>query len=306
MGNICFTAVPSDNIYYYKAKEDAMAVPAEGDYATFMVNRATIGTDIPCEVGDVLYICSKTENNTVENFTEITVTESDIKSWPEDTKTKLPVADAWSRSNNPDQNTGTWVNIDVSTTLWGYFKFDISDVESSSISKFRIWLEEVNYKGNGRLYLFGCYDNSWQETGITHNNKPGISTDYLDTVVARETGRYYEFDVSSYIMDQKALGKNEITLVLMAADSTEYFKFSSKEMYVSSQRPQLLIAPAIDEPIIAPNLAGIIWDKGSAISTTKAAYMPQGLGELRYYIGEKDEISRPVTGSSAEIYSRTL
>jgi len=86
---------------------------------------------------------------------------------------------------------------------------------------------------------------TWTETGITWNNKPASGTTALATVTMvnnSTTSRWYEWDVTAYLQQEKAAGRNTVTLALKnLANSSPFDSFRSKE--ATSNRPELFMVP---------------------------------------------------------------
>ena len=81
---------------------------------------------------------------------------------------------------------------------------------------------------------------NWTETGITWSNRPALGTVIGTTNIFGQSSTRYVLDVSSYVLAQKALGNNFISLALHATNATSAnVSISSKE--AASNRPYLQI-----------------------------------------------------------------
>jgi hypothetical protein len=85
---------------------------------------------------------------------------------------------------------------------------------------------------------------SWIESGsssINWNNKPVSGANTLSTTtVTDNVGRWYEFDVTSYIQSEKSAGRSVVSFALKSlAASSPYVIFSSRE--ATNQKPQLVL-----------------------------------------------------------------
>jgi hypothetical protein len=89
--------------------------------------------------------------------------------------------------------------------------------------------------------VFGASEAAWTEGGINWNNKPSSgSTALATTRVTAAAARWYEWDLTDYLRQQKAAGKTSVTLVVKNLTVTKASAgFRSKE--ASSNRPQLVV-----------------------------------------------------------------
>jgi hypothetical protein len=81
----------------------------------------------------------------------------------------------------------------------------------------------------------------WSESSITWNNKPASASSPLATAtVTNATGRYYTWDVTSYVVSEKAAGRSTVSFVLKNQQSTDgRLIWNSKE--TGSNAPQLAV-----------------------------------------------------------------
>jgi hypothetical protein len=87
------------------------------------------------------------------------------------------------------------------------------------------------------------------ETSITWNNKPPRGGALSSTTVTGNTFVYYEFDVSGYVIAEKAAGRNLVSFALHnPAESSQAIWMHSRET-TSSSPPQLVITPNVSEEI---------------------------------------------------------
>jgi hypothetical protein len=93
--------------------------------------------------------------------------------------------------------------------------------------------------------------NTWTETGVTWNNRPAeLSPVLASQTIAGTTRKTYEWDLSNYIMAQRALGRNIIDLKLVSPVATaSRVDFNSKE--AASNRPELVITAIAGAPVIS-------------------------------------------------------
>jgi RHS repeat-associated protein len=91
------------------------------------------------------------------------------------------------------------------------------------------------------MTVYSIADTTWVETSITWNNKPPRGGALSSTTVTGNTFVYYEFDVSSYVIAEKAAGRNLVSFALHnPAESSQAIWMHSRET-TSSSPPQLVI-----------------------------------------------------------------
>jgi PKD repeat protein len=164
-----------------------------------------------------------------------------------------PAADAYVRdgSSNAGKNFGTATTLVVKkgssgSNRWSYLRFDTSVLPSVSRVRLRLF---------GRLSgttstvvttsVYPAANVTWGETQITWNNKPASGTTALASTVMNNqttTERWYEWDVTTYVQQEKAGGRHVVTLVLKNdANSSPTDNFRSRE--ATSQKPELVLTP---------------------------------------------------------------
>ena len=125
-------------------------------------------------------------------------------------------------------------------------KFDLSSVPSITSARLRLFGALSATTGTTvQTAAYPVGNTAWTETGITWSNKPASGTTALATVTLvndSTTARWYEWDVTAYLQEEKAAGRNVVTLALKnLANSSPYDSFSSRE--ASANRPQLFLVP---------------------------------------------------------------
>jgi glucose/arabinose dehydrogenase len=167
------------------------------------------------------------------------------------TKTLASVADAGVRDDpgGVNVNEGTAKELLVRTRPPGqlnrhaYFKFDLASLGNIASAKLRLFGRLVSTLAGESVTtgVFGADDKAWTETGLTWNNKPASGSTPLSTVtVATGAAKWYEFDVTDYLRQQKALGKTTVTLVIKNITmSKTSAAFRTRE--ASSNRPELVV-----------------------------------------------------------------
>ena len=155
------------------------------------------------------------------------------------------------------QNFGNALSIDVkkSTTSfnrWTYLRFDISSAVAVSSARLRLYgaLNNTEAK-NIPIDVFGVSSTTWGETAINWNSKPVTGTTSLGRfTVLDTTARWYEVDISKYIRDEKAAGRNVISIALKSAVSaTPLAIFNSDEN--SLNKPALIVHVPVTTAAVA-------------------------------------------------------
>lgn len=168
------------------------------------------------------------------------------------TASLAPTADAEVRGSSPNTNYGAVATLAVqqgssaSNQRWSYLKLDLSTVPSVSIAKLRVFgAVSATTSTVIEMAVYPVMDTGWSETGLRWNNKPasgGTSLSSVTIVNSSTTGRWYELDVTSYLAQEKAAGRNVVTLVLKnLANSGRYVSLSSRQ--AARNRPELLVVP---------------------------------------------------------------
>ena len=163
------------------------------------------------------------------------------------TVTLEPVADAyvldgvWADSNfgsaNPifTQTRTTTGNYD------SYLKFDTASAGGAGSVAAATLRISASKSGPGvGMAAYAVADSSWAEAAITWNTKPARGAALGSVTVAGVTYVYYEFDVSSYVIGEKAAGRNLLSFALHNPEvSSQAIYILSRE--ATSGRPQLVI-----------------------------------------------------------------
>ena len=124
-----------------------------------------------------------------------------------------------------------------------FLKFDLANVATINNAKLRLFGRLSGTEGtNVRTEVFSVADSGWGESTITHNNRPASgATALAGTVVTDTVGRYYEFDLTSYLKAEKVAGRRFVIVVLKnPAASQPFVTFNSRE--AAGDRPQLVIS----------------------------------------------------------------
>jgi hypothetical protein len=126
-----------------------------------------------------------------------------------------------------------------------YLKFDLGSVTGTiNSAKLRIYAA-LSKAGSVGTTTYSVSNTSWIETGagsVTWNNKPARSAGAISGTVTVNSTSYntYDLDVTSYVVSEKAQGRNVVSLCLHNTSSSSiYIKIFSKES--ASNKPQLYV-----------------------------------------------------------------
>jgi glucose/arabinose dehydrogenase len=124
-----------------------------------------------------------------------------------------------------------------------YYKFDLASVGNIASAKLRLFgrLISTTAADSVTTGVFSASGAAWGESTLTWNNRPASGTTALATArVTAGASRWYEWDLTSYLRQQKAAGRTSVTLVIKnLTPSKTQAGFRSKES--SSNRPQLVV-----------------------------------------------------------------
>jgi PKD repeat protein len=127
---------------------------------------------------------------------------------------------------------------------WTYLKFDIGSLAGVSRAKLRLFGELSGTRAASVVTaVHPAINTTWSESGLTWNNRPATGAAIASaTVVNSVLPRWYEWDVTGYLQQEKAAGRHVVTLVLRnVTTSTVNDHFRSKE--AGGNVPQLVITP---------------------------------------------------------------
>ena len=127
-----------------------------------------------------------------------------------------------------------------------YLRFAISDFAGASSAKLRLFARSSVSTQGVPVSLFEASNVTWSETGLTWNNKPASGTTALGSrTISGTGGTWHEFDVTSYVQQQKAAGATAVTFVLKAGATTDaQAMIASDETSTTTNRPQLVVTTA--------------------------------------------------------------
>ena len=146
-----------------------------------------------------------------------------------------------------------------------YLSFDLSGVASAdqiTSAKVRLFGNLLNTAAPS--IALGLYPvaTSWTESGLTWNNKPAPGTTAAATgTVTGATAKWYEFDVTNSLKQQKLAGAASVAFAIKGTATGEgWAGFNSDE--ASTNKPQLVVAQGTSptptpSPSPTPTLAGL-------------------------------------------------
>ncbi|WNR45978.1 CBM96 family carbohydrate-binding protein [Paenibacillus roseipurpureus] len=170
----------------------------------------------------------------------------------------LPVADAFVRDDQSGQGTygntnyGSADKLETKLDLPGwdresYMKFDLSNVNLSQVSYAKVRLYAVE-TGTSAIQTDAYYvsSDSWQENGITWNNKPSSTTSAIATWTKPAAGTWVEFDVTTQLNNELANSSDKqlsLRLVSKTSGSESWIRYATKEYATAAYRPELIVKP---------------------------------------------------------------
>jgi type IX secretion system substrate protein len=124
-----------------------------------------------------------------------------------------------------------------------YLTFDLSSVSGSvTAATLKIFGHtESSSDANVGVGAYAVSNTTWTESAITWNNKPASASTALATATVTDaTGRYYNWNIASYIQSEIAAGRTKVSFVLKNQQETSgRLIWNSKE--TGSNAPQLTI-----------------------------------------------------------------
>jgi endoglucanase len=162
-----------------------------------------------------------------------------------------PAADAYVRDGSgAGQRFGGASTLQVrkssSDNRWTYLRFDTSGVSTASRAVLRLFGRlSATTAATVTTSVFSCANVAWSESGITWNNRPSTGSTALATLTMvnnSTTARWYEWDVTTYLLQERAAGRPVVTLVLRnPTSSSPNDIFNAREAGTSV--PELLVTP---------------------------------------------------------------
>ncbi|NDV61720.1 right-handed parallel beta-helix repeat-containing protein [Puniceicoccales bacterium CK1056] len=187
-----------------------------------------------------------------------------------------PEADASVRGGSASAtNFGTLTSLQVagtdgsSLTRQSYLRFDLSSIVQS-FSKATLRLKLSSNRSEDAHNAHFVSDDSWEETGITWDNKPVLGEE-LDSDLIPENGEWLELDVTEKLRDE--LTGDQLFSVAVVSTGAGAASYRSREEEAPYVRPQLVIkASNPDAVLLARDCApGESWETADVWSDGTAA-----------------------------------
>ncbi len=192
------------------------------------------------------------------------------------TTTLNPTADAYVEG-------GSWANVNFGTSTGlftqtssngtssydSYLKFDTSSTGGAgSVASAKLRISASLASGSIGMSVYAVSDTSWAETAITWNNKPARGGALASTTVTGNSFIYYELDVSSYLIAEKAAGRNIVSFALHnPANSSRFIWMQSRET-TSGNPPQLVLTLNPKPTSLAPDPLAITAGASGTLTAT--------------------------------------
>ena len=153
------------------------------------------------------------------------------------TRTFAPEADARVEEPNPNTNFGTQTSLraegGLDPDIESFLRFRVTGVTGPLQSaKLRLWVTDATADGPA-VYTTG---NSWAETGITWDNRPGRTSGPVDDKGALPTGAWVEYDVRPLV------GADGTYSFVLATSHVDAINFRARETTIAAERPQLVVS----------------------------------------------------------------
>ncbi len=125
----------------------------------------------------------------------------------------------------------------------GYFKFDLTSLTGTvATAKLRVYgrLSDT-VTGGVNVAVYDAANSTWTETGLTFANRPATGASLATGNVPSKTADWIEFDLTNWLIAQKAAGKTEVTLVIKALANNGGSLVSLNSRNASTSQPQLVV-----------------------------------------------------------------
>lgn len=125
-------------------------------------------------------------------------------------------------------------------TSWSLLKFDTGAIGHVSSARLRLFGARTSKGGSDAwITVLPASDTSWEEDKRTWNLQARNALDSVNLANDR-TERWYEWDVSDWVVREKAAGRDFVTLVL-SSENGAVALFHSRE--ARNNQPQLVLVP---------------------------------------------------------------
>ncbi|MDB5294141.1 MAG: hypothetical protein JWO31_124, partial [Phycisphaerales bacterium] len=168
-----------------------------------------------------------------------------------------------------------------------YLRFDLAGVSAAgqiATAVLRLYWK-LSEAGSVNVGLYPVASSAWTEAGLKSSIKPTAGTAAIATKTLTGTANaWVEFDVTSYLKQQKAAGASSVSLAMKATNyTTPYVTFASDE--AAANRPELRVtqqstppsppAPPVTPQAIVVSAAAATVPEGKSVAVTvKLAAQP--------------------------------
>jgi hypothetical protein len=147
-----------------------------------------------------------------------------------------------------------------------YLKFDVSNFSTATNVKLKLFgrLSSAQNPSVGAS-VYSVADTSWDEAAITWNSRPAAGSSALDSeTVTNTTAQWYEWDVTTYVNQQRAAGAKVVSFVIKNdTASITVTRFNSRE--AGENVPRLEVTNPAAGALPSP------WTQADVTATTMTA-----------------------------------
>src|SRR6266850_4974368 len=172
---------------------------------------------------------------------------SALTSWAAVQTTINPTADAYVQGGNKaNKNFGIAGTLKARTdaaaakNFDSYLKFDATNIPVFSAAKLRLYASLSN-NGTVGTTLYAVSNTNWSETTITWDNKPALGVALASGAITTKTFSWYEFDVTDYLLNERAAGRNVVSLAVRAPVASS-LTVDVKSRQANANKPKLVFA----------------------------------------------------------------
>lgn len=236
----------------------------------------------------------------------VTATEQDDET-PAGSVVLRAIADSYGRDGTyATQNFGSATELQLkkgssSSNREAFFKFDLSSLPTIGNAKLRVYGRVDSATDHPVVSVYRSNDVGWAENTVTWNTRPlatGTPLAQVTLTPGSTAAKYYEFDVTSFLQQEKQAGHAQVTLVLRSETATTpYLIFTSDE--ATSNRPELVVTTSggpIDPPPPGPGVP-------SVLASTGDTYVRDGSSaDLNFGTAGELQLKKSGAGSNREIW----
>src|SRR6266404_2709857 len=217
---------------------------------------------------------------------------SALTSWAAVQTTINPTADAYVQGGNKaNKNFGiagtlkARTNAAAAKNFDSYLKFDATNIPVFSAAKLRLYASLSN-NGTVGTTLYAVSNTNWSETTITWDNKPALGVALGSGAVTSKTFSWYEFDVTDYLLNERAAGRNVISLAVRAPVASS-LTVDVKSRQANTNKPELVFAlNAAPTVSLTSPPNGASYSAGAPITLTAAAADSDGtITKVEFFAG---------------------